>query len=255
MATSIEQIRKFLDEFDLRYQADEESAVIVIGFRVDPELTSYRDRDGDAHVGLVIRLVEDGEFLSVFAPWAWSVHGSPHKAAVFEALASIQSRSKLLRFDYDPADGEIRPNVELPLDDAELTDGQFHRSMHAVMHGIQRFDGVIRHAMETGEVSFESVEQDEFGTPPEIVQLRQFAAEAGGIEALERIACGCAGDEPTDEETVVALSCDPDQPGQPPASTADVQTPRLSPQVAIRRIWNRLFGRSRPDGGAERRAG
>lgn len=250
MATSIDQIREFLDEFDLRYQVDEESPAILIGFSLDPQHTTYRDRDGDARVGLVIRLVEDGEFMAVFAPWAWNVHGCPHRAAVFEALAAIQTQYKMLRFDHDPSDGEIRPNVELPLEDSELTSRQFHRAVHAVMHGIQRFDGVIRHAMETGEVSFASVEDDESGITPDTLQLRRLAAEAGGIEALEQIACG-GGAESTDEEPAG------DKPGRGQESTPDrgAESSASPPQPVIRWIWERLFGPAGPERGSERRAG
>ncbi|MFM8703088.1 MAG: hypothetical protein ACKOHG_04345, partial [Planctomycetia bacterium] len=67
-------------------------------------------RQSDARAERPARLQE----IAALAPAAWNVATSPHKAAVFEALLSLQARFKLLRFDYDPQDGEIRPNVELP---------------------------------------------------------------------------------------------------------------------------------------------
>lgn len=256
MATTLEQIQEFLDEFDLRYGMDEERNAVLIGFNLDRNETTYRDREGDAHVGLVIRLLEDGDFLGIFAPFAWSVHRCPHQAAVFEALAAIQAKYKMLRFDYDAADGEIRPNVELALEDSTLTSRQFHRLMHTMMDGIQRFDGVIRHAMETGEVSFASVQDDErtAGSSPEIVRMQELATEAGGLEALERVACGwhveetdaepaAAGDRPVDAVAPVG-AVEPADAAAPPA---------LKP--VIRRLWERLFGRVEPDSGTRRRAG
>lgn len=121
---------------------------------------------GDPGIQFVIRVLERGEFLAIFMPRAWSLANCPHKAAVFEALASIQTHYKMLRFDYDPTDGEIRPNVELPLEDADLTSRQFHRLMHGMLHGVPRFDSVIRQAIETGEVSFKSLEDEEEASPP-----------------------------------------------------------------------------------------
>lgn len=253
MATSIEQVRGFLDEFDLRYRVNEEEDTILIGFNVDPDSTTFRDRDGDPHVRLVIRLVEDGEFLSFFCPWAWNVDGCPHKAAVFEAVSAIQGLYKMLRFDYDPADGEIRPNIELPIEDAEITSRQFHRLIHGVIHGVQRYDSVIRHAMQTGEVSFASVADDEphGAPPPEIFRLQRLAAEAGGIEALERIACGCCGDERAEESTEESAPEPAQLAGNTPPMDADPPTPK----PVIRRIWERLFGPGEPDSGSKRRAG
>lgn len=244
MPTSLEQVQEFLDEYDLKYQVDTDHDAILIGFRLDPESTSFRDRDGDAYLQLVIRVLEEGEFLGVFSPQAWNLDGCPHKAAVFEALAAIQARYKLLRFDYDTADGEIRPNVELPLEDAELTSRLFHRMMHAVMHGVQRFDGVIRQAMQTGEVSFASLDRDEAGAAPDVSRLQRLAAEAGGLEALERIACGCHV-EPVEEGG----------PASAPGSRTVAEPPPPPPKPVIRRIWESLFGADDPDAGTERRAG
>jgi len=238
VATSIEQIRSFLDEHKLRYVVDSARDTLLVGFRLDPEQTTYRDADGDPSLGLVIRVQEKGEFLSIFTPQAWSLEDCPNTAAVLEAVATIQGQYKLLRFDYDPDDGEIRPNVELPLEDATLTARQFHRLMHTMVDGVQRCDGVIREAMATGEVSLESLDtwQAHAGNDPNaadrvpdgslaIDRLRSLADEAGGVEQLERLT---GGDWPAEQPEV-------------PAAQAEAVDP--APKPVIRRIWDRLFGR------------
>lgn len=245
MATSLEQLKSFLDEHDLEYEVVEDHDAIILGFGLDPESTTFRDRDGDPHVRVGIQLREEGEFLGVFCPQAWNVDGCAHKAAVFEALVTIQARYKMLRFDYDPNDGEIRPNLELVVEDGELTARQFHRMIEGLMLAIQKFDGVIRHAMTTGEVSFASVEK-RAGTPPsspEIARLRELAAAAGGIEELERIA---GIDADADDRPA------PDADARGPAPAAETSPP---PRPAIRRLWERLFGREEPPGEERRRAG
>lgn len=272
MPTSIEQVREFLDEYDLRYRVDDEHEAILIGFEIDPDETLFRNPDGSAAIRMVIRVMEQGEFLAVFCPQAWNVATCPHKRAVFEAIAAIQSQYKLLRFDYDSGDGEIRPNVELPLEDSEITSRQFHRLIHGVLHGVRRYDGVIRHAMQTGEVSFASVELMEAraASSPEIARLRQLAEESGGIDELERLAAGddsdslvegfgladdgsCVIDESSADHLVFDSEEDSlDEPAaeQPPC-----------PQPVIRRIWEqlrswrRLFGPTSPQAGGKRKAG
>jgi len=189
MATRLEELAGFLDEYNLNYEIDKDRSAILIAFACPPEGGGYKTPDGDASVRLVIRLVEDGEFLSVFSPNAWNIDDCPHKAAVLEAIPSIQSQYKMLRFDYDPADGELRPNIELPLEDSSITSHQFHRVIHGLLDGIQRFDRVIRHAMETGEVSFACLESEEPSSPPseEVLRLMDLANRAGGIDELERL--------------------------------------------------------------------
>ena len=197
LATSIDEIKGFLDEFDLKYNVHDEEPVIVIAFRLEPGDTAYRDKDGDPCLQMVIRVLEDGEFLALFAPQAWNMCDCDHKAAVFEVLSSIQMRYKMIRFDYDPEDGEIRPNIELPLEDAELTSRLFHRLVHAVMHGVKRFAPVIQHAMRTGEVSMALVDNEKPSDDPphDISGLLELVEQAGGIDALESLLGGLSGDE------------------------------------------------------------
>jgi hypothetical protein len=189
MATTLESIAGFLDEYELNYRVDRDRSAILIAFACPPEDGGYTTPDGEATVRIVIQLAEDGEFLAVFSPNAWNIHDCAHKSAVIGAVPAIQSQYKMLRFDHDPADGELRPNIELPLEDASLTSQQFHRIVHGLLEGIQRFDRVIRHAMETGEVSFACLEKDEPSapSPDEVQRLMELANRAGGIEELERL--------------------------------------------------------------------
>jgi len=200
MPTTIQQVTGFLDESELTYDVKEEYEAIGIGFSLDESSTTYRDPDGDAHVQLVIRVAEEGEFVAVLAPQAWNVAACPHKAAVFEALVALQARFKLLRFDYDPEDGAIRPNVELAVEDSSLSSKQFHRLMHAVILGVQRLDRVVRHAMETGNVCLDLMNEEEGSSSDDerfddgdkalLETLEDLAEEAGGIDALERLLGG-----------------------------------------------------------------
>ena len=49
MATSIDEIKGFLDEFDLKYNVHDEEPVIAIAFRLEPGDTAYRRRRGLRH--------------------------------------------------------------------------------------------------------------------------------------------------------------------------------------------------------------
>lgn len=243
MPTSIEQVQEFLDEFDLRYRVDPDHDAVLIGFDIDPEASAFRDPDGDPCVRLVIRVLEHGEFLTVFCPWGWNVDDCPNRSVVFEALAAIQCQYKMLRFDYDPQDGEIRPNVELPVEDAEITSRQFHRLIHGMLHGVQRFDGVIRHAMKTGEVSFAAVTGDqEAGAPSATVaRLQRLAEAAGGVEEFERIACGWCLEEPTTKGLHEAPAPVAARPGPEPTAPPP-------PRGSILGLLQWLFNRCAPCG-------
>jgi hypothetical protein len=198
MPTSNEHVQACLDEHSVRYHFDEENDATVVGFLLDEKKTTYRDLEGKPRIQVVIKVLERGDFIIVFAPQAWAIGDCPHNGAVLEALIAVQSQYKMIRFDHDPDDGEVRPNVEVPLDGAELSTLQLHRMIHGIVHCVQRYDGVIRHAMATGEISFSRIREDEpIGIPPaEVVRLERLVDEAGGLEAFERLVSGADLDEP-----------------------------------------------------------
>lgn len=192
MATNLNEITSLLDEAELRYQVDEDQQAIALGFEIDADSTDYRDSDGDPNILLVIEVKEDGEFVSIYSPYAWNVSDCPHKQAAFEAMVLYQARCKMIRFDYDPKDGEIRPNVELPLEDAAITKRQFHRVLGVMLQAIKDAHAIIGHATATGMVDPTLIAggQAAANADPDIERLRQLADQAGGIDELEKLLGG-----------------------------------------------------------------
>jgi len=196
MSTTIDQIAEFLDEQELSYAKHATKDAILLSFRIEPARHLYRDREGDASISFLIRVHDDGEFLSIAVPSTWNLADCPHRAAVFEALLDYQARAKLVRFDYDPEDGELRANAEIAVEDSEFTSAQLHRLVRAVGNSVLALDPVIRHAMRTGQVDMGLVaDPDDSGGDD--ARLLALAEEAGGVDALEKLICG----EPLDGAT------------------------------------------------------
>lgn len=152
MSTTVKQITDFLDNAQLDYQLANDDSAIVLQFQPNDCGTSYRDPDGDANIMLVIEVHEEGDLLTVFAPQAWVITDESTKSAVFEAMLLCQSRFTMVRFDIDPRDGEIRPNIGVPLEDAPLSEKQFHRLVAAMLAAMESFHPILSHALSTGTV-------------------------------------------------------------------------------------------------------
>lgn len=152
MSTTLKQITDFLDNAQLDYQLANDDSTIVLQFQPNDCVTSYRDSDGDPHIMLVIEVHEDGDLLTVVAPQAWVITDTSTKNAVFEAMLLCQSRFTMVRFDFDPRDGEIRLNIGLPLEDATLSEKQFHRVVAAILAAMESFHPILSHALSTGTV-------------------------------------------------------------------------------------------------------
>ncbi|MCY7276802.1 MAG: hypothetical protein LH702_24490 [Phormidesmis sp. CAN_BIN44] len=143
MGATLEQIAGFLDNKDWKYRLDREESRILTGV--------YGENIEDFLI--VIELDEDGEFFEIFAPRVLAgVKDHPHKTAILQTMLCISWETKMLQWEYDPSDGEIRAIIEFPLEDAILTERQFYRCLHSL---VQLVDELalprLQAVMETGE--------------------------------------------------------------------------------------------------------
>jgi len=190
MATTFEELKKFMDESGLMYDANDDLQAIAIGFAAEPEETTYRNPESNEPVvQIIVRLVESGEFVAVIAPQAWDLSDCENRAAVCEAACRTAARLKLLRFDLDDEDC-LQPNVELALEDAPMCSNQLHRAIGAVLATVREFDPVIRHAMETGVVDLSLAHRDRPQPPGDISRILELGDAAGGLDALEQLLGG-----------------------------------------------------------------
>ena len=150
MATTVRDIAKMLNSvgigFDLRSETE-----IVTGFA---DLSNYRSPHGAPGLTLVIQLSEEGRYFTLFAPMAYQV--PDHRAAMFlQACAMIQWKTKLIQFEYDGDDGEVRPVVEFPLEDTPLSQRQLMRCITGLAELIDQFHPVLQGVVDRGVIEFE----------------------------------------------------------------------------------------------------
>ena len=151
MATTLAEVSHFLNQRDLKYGVRDD-ATIVTGFG---GLAAYRDDEGDPHLRVVIQIQEDGRYLQIFAPEAYRV-ASENAGPFLQACAMIQWRTKLIQFEYDAEDGEVRPVVEFPLMDAVLTSNQLMRAVNGLVELVDTYHPVLARAAAEGVVQFDT---------------------------------------------------------------------------------------------------
>lgn len=142
MAVDLVEIANYLDNLGWDYRVDEEEERIITGV----------ESDNVEDFLIVVQLDEDGKFFRLFAPQVLSgVQDHPHKAAILQTMLAISWETKMLQWEYDPSDGEIRAIIEFPLEDSILTEKQFNRCLSGL---IQLVDNVaiprLQDVMETG---------------------------------------------------------------------------------------------------------
>jgi hypothetical protein len=124
MGTTLDRISDYLTPHGLTYQSQPEKSRILI----------WVETDRDEKLLVVIQLDEDGRFFKLFAPEVLAgVQEHPHKAAILQTMLSISWETKMLQWEYDPSDGEIRAIIEFPLEDSTLTERQFNRCFNGLV--------------------------------------------------------------------------------------------------------------------------
>ncbi|NJM57559.1 MAG: hypothetical protein HC857_09165 [Synechococcales cyanobacterium RU_4_20] len=194
MATSIQQLSTYLNKKGWKYRLEPKTHRIYTGVQ----------GENIDHLLIIIELEEDGEFFSVYAPGVLSdVQNHVHKSAILQTMLSISWETKMLQWEYDPSDGEIRAIIEFPLEDAEMTERQFNRCLHGLVQLVDEMAMPrLRHVMETG---FDLDDEDEGER-----LLLALQAEAPGLlsvleramEARKQRGRQYMNDSPSDSDTV-----------------------------------------------------
>ena len=149
MALNLEQVEQFLSARKLKYRREKNE--LTLAFRTQ----HFRDADGHAGVVVLVRIDEQGRHVEFLVSGLYRIRGCRHPAALFQTLLEITMRTKMIRFELDPRDGEIRCAVECPIEDGTLTRLQFDSILDGLVSAVDLWDPVIRRAMETGAVSLE----------------------------------------------------------------------------------------------------
>jgi hypothetical protein len=105
---------------------------------VDPDTNAKR-------LVVVVLLEEDGEYIKVFSPHAFEAKGR-HAGDVLRACMEIQWETKLIQFEYDESDGEIRPIIEWPIEDGTVTAKQLARAVAGLVTIVDRYAPVLEQA-------------------------------------------------------------------------------------------------------------
>lgn len=146
MAVTIDEIAQHLTALDFKFVKKGEDKILLA-----MAMPTYRGPEGEDYLRLVIRLSEEGRYFELFAPFAFRALG-PYVNAFLRACAIIQFRTKLVQFEYDDSDGEIRPVIEFPIEDGTLTAQQLKRCIMGMCRLVESYYPVLKKALEEGVV-------------------------------------------------------------------------------------------------------
>ncbi len=146
--TTFDEIKAILDKNSIQYTNDTHYGLI----RIDSRTDVYTNPAGEKSLQMAIQLLEDGEYVRFFVFDAYRIPPDSANATVFKAFEIVSWRTKLMRFEYDLADGEVRPSVDIPIEDAPLTERQVLRCLGNLVKVLDDYHGFISAALATGKL-------------------------------------------------------------------------------------------------------
>jgi hypothetical protein len=126
-----------------------ENEGILTGFS---DMEFYRNQDGQTQLVIFLVLEEFGNYLRMTCPRLYRYKEGPYKADLFQSCLMLNYWSKMLQFEYDDRDGEIRCSIKLPLEDNQLTQNQLYRCVTTFAYLLDKFDPMLRKTIQQGGV-------------------------------------------------------------------------------------------------------
>ena len=161
MATTFDELIGILDKLGWKHkpkpsEKKEHEGTVYTGFPTE----TYLDSDGDKFINVVFSVQESGELVKVLIPKLYECIHPGHRRAFFETAIRKTYEKKLCFYDYDHRDGEIRMVLDIPLEDARLTEKQIKRVVSSIVRLVDINDSDMRAAVEEGRLPVTDYQSD-----------------------------------------------------------------------------------------------
>ena len=146
MSVTLEQIAKYLNNAELKYQHDEEKELIFLASGDEGSVYTHFIRakeDGDIFEWQMQILDDTRDIIDI--------KDHKHTGKVLSHLLFLNYKTKFGTWEFNPKDGDIRLAVEIPLEDALITEKQFNRIMSLMLVDAAKHADEILHILKTGE--------------------------------------------------------------------------------------------------------
>lgn len=140
-----EQLEGYLHRLNLRFSLQGEEGpdgTFLLGFRT----RRYRSLlpPNKKSVKIILSIRNEGEFLTLVAPFLYRAGDAADRAALYECLLDINYTIQGTHFEVDRRDGEIRCATSIPIRDSNLSIAAFEKLLYAIPAIVDHYDARIR---------------------------------------------------------------------------------------------------------------
>ncbi|MDA1044281.1 MAG: hypothetical protein O3C57_03550 [Verrucomicrobia bacterium] len=133
MPTSIQQIALRLEHRRVRFHLQEKNNRIILSYATE----NYQNTEDERSVRVLIDVLDDGQYVTVYAPGCFAVPAGEHAHALLEAADAANRASHLVKWKYDHARNALLPAVDIVVQDARFSSGQITVSLTVLLAAIE----------------------------------------------------------------------------------------------------------------------
>jgi len=122
---TLDTLARYLDRDEWRYDLDPEGSCIRTGFRGDH--ATYR---------AMVLFDAEKQRVRFIVPNYLNLTKIPDRARIIERLMELNMQYILLKFGFDPADGEVRAEIDVPVNDSNLSYEGFRRCLYCLLTAV-----------------------------------------------------------------------------------------------------------------------
>ena len=122
---TIDALARYLDRDEWRYDLDPDTSCIRTGFR--GEHTTFR---------AMVIYDPDKQRVRFIVPNYLNLGKVKDKSKILERLMYLNMQYILVKFGYDPADGEVRAEIDVPVNDTDLSYEGFRSCLYCLFTAV-----------------------------------------------------------------------------------------------------------------------
>jgi hypothetical protein len=122
---TLDTLARYLDRDEWRYDLDSEGSCIRTGFRGDH--ATYR---------AMVLYDSEKQRVRFIVPNYLNLSKVKDKSRLLERLMELNMQYILLKFGYDPADGEVRAEIDVPVNDSDISYEGFRRCLYCLLTAV-----------------------------------------------------------------------------------------------------------------------
>lgn len=153
MAVTLKEISEWLDIEEIKHEMNDERIAFLAGDEDNTQAYFIKAKENGDLFDATMQIVDENQK-------SLSLKEQEHAGKVLEFILLKNYETKFGTWEYDPADGDVRLTVEIPLEDALMTQKQFSRIVQMMITSGTKTSVQIKEILKTGEIPADDTEAE-----------------------------------------------------------------------------------------------